>query len=99
MVPKSTQPVTEMSTRKLPVGKGRPARKVDNLTLSVIRMCRKCGSLDVSQSCGPSRPVTGIDYRDNFTLTLKAMKEFYCVTSSCKLAKHFFFHADGARDD
>jgi hypothetical protein len=27
----STQSVTEMSTRKLPGGKGRPARKADNL--------------------------------------------------------------------
>jgi hypothetical protein len=26
------QPLTEMSTRKLPGGKGRPARKADNLT-------------------------------------------------------------------
>jgi hypothetical protein len=28
----STQPVTEMSTRNLPEGKGRPERKADNLT-------------------------------------------------------------------
>jgi hypothetical protein len=28
----STQPVTEMSTRNLPEGKGRLARKADNLT-------------------------------------------------------------------
>jgi hypothetical protein len=29
----STQPLTEMSTRNLPVGgKGRPVRKADNLT-------------------------------------------------------------------
>jgi hypothetical protein len=28
----STKPLTEMSTRNLPVGKGRPARKADNLT-------------------------------------------------------------------
>jgi hypothetical protein len=28
----STQPLTEMSTRSLPGGKGRPARKADNLT-------------------------------------------------------------------
>jgi hypothetical protein len=28
----STQPLIEMSTRTLPVGKGRPARKADNLT-------------------------------------------------------------------
>jgi hypothetical protein len=28
----STQPLTEMSTRNLPGGKGEPARKPDNLT-------------------------------------------------------------------
>jgi hypothetical protein len=28
----STQPLTEMSTRNLPAGKGRLARKADNLT-------------------------------------------------------------------
>jgi hypothetical protein len=28
----STQPVTEMSSRNLPGGKGRPAHKVENLT-------------------------------------------------------------------
>jgi hypothetical protein len=28
----STQPLTEMSTTNLPGGKGRPARKADNLT-------------------------------------------------------------------
>jgi hypothetical protein len=28
----STQPLTEMSTRNLPGGKGRPACKADNLT-------------------------------------------------------------------
>jgi hypothetical protein len=28
----STQPLTEMSTRNLPGGKGRPERKADNLT-------------------------------------------------------------------
>jgi hypothetical protein len=28
----SAQPLTEMSTRNLPGGKGRPARKVNNLT-------------------------------------------------------------------
>jgi hypothetical protein len=30
--PGSTQPLTEMSTRNLPGGKGRPAHKADNLT-------------------------------------------------------------------
>jgi hypothetical protein len=28
----STRPLTEMSTMNLPVGKGRPARKADDLT-------------------------------------------------------------------
>jgi hypothetical protein len=28
----SIQPLTEMSTRKIPGSKGRPARKADNLT-------------------------------------------------------------------
>jgi hypothetical protein len=32
MIQKANQSLTEMSTRKLPGGKGRPARKADNLT-------------------------------------------------------------------
>jgi hypothetical protein len=32
MAPGSTQPLTEMSTRNLPEGKGLPARKADNFT-------------------------------------------------------------------
>jgi hypothetical protein len=40
----STQPLTEMGTRNLPGGKGRPARKADNLT----------------SICEPPQPVTKI---------------------------------------
>jgi hypothetical protein len=60
MVLGSTQPLTEMSTRYLPDGKGRPEPKADNLCATLSQLCRKCEILDVSQSYRPSRPVTGI---------------------------------------
>jgi hypothetical protein len=57
----STQHLTEMSTRNLPGGKGRPARRADNLTAIFEQTVNtKCWSLDVSQPYRPSRPVTGI---------------------------------------
>jgi hypothetical protein len=45
----STQPLTEMSTRNLPGGKKRPARKADNLAAIYDTSVWKCGSLNLSQ--------------------------------------------------
>jgi hypothetical protein len=73
-----TQPLTEMSTRNLPGGKGRPARKADNFTTicePIIQ--RKCGSLDVSQPYESSRPVTGIAFISALSLTLYSYDELH----------------------
>jgi hypothetical protein len=45
----STQPLTEMSTRNLPGGKKRPARRADNLAAISEPNVWKCGSLNLSQ--------------------------------------------------
>jgi hypothetical protein len=55
----STQPLTEMSTRNLPGGKGLPARKADSLT--AICEPRLLTTLWALMAC----------YRDSFTFTVK----------------------------
>jgi hypothetical protein len=60
----STQPLTEMSTRNIPEDKGRPGRKVDNLTA----ICEPI----VSKMWEPQHLTTlwasTARYRDTFTL-------------------------------
>jgi hypothetical protein len=57
---RSTQSLTEMSTRNLPGGKGRLVRKADNLTAICGRLSRRCGSPDVSQTYAPPQTATEI---------------------------------------
>jgi hypothetical protein len=60
----STQPLTEMSIRKLPGGKKRPALTADNLPPSMSRMSENVGASASRNPKGLHGP-----YRDNFTFT------------------------------
>jgi hypothetical protein len=60
---RSTQPLTEMSTRNLPGGKGRPALKADNLTAI-------CEQIVYMWESGRLKTLWAFTacYRDSFTL-------------------------------
>jgi hypothetical protein len=65
----SIQPLTEMSTRNLPGGKGQPASKAHNLTV----ICER-----IAQNIWESRPLTTpwastACYRDNFTFYINIL--------------------------
>jgi hypothetical protein len=63
----STQPLTEMSTRNLPGGEGRPARKADNLTAICEPIVYKMWEPQHLTAIW----VSTARYRDSFTFTIK----------------------------
>jgi hypothetical protein len=64
-------------------GKGWPVCKADNLTaICEPNVYRKCGSLDISQSYGPSWPVTGTALPYLFTIIIN-ITDWWCAEIFC----------------
>jgi hypothetical protein len=55
-----TQPLTEMSTRNLPVGKAQSVRKANNLIAICVRMVYKMCDSDTSECYEPPQPLIRI---------------------------------------
>jgi hypothetical protein len=91
MALESTQPLTEMSTRNLPGGfKGGRRLRLTTSLPSVSPLSRKCGTLDVLQPSGPSRPVTGIAF-----FFPMALQPFLGPWPHISVSKSFFTHTVG----
>jgi hypothetical protein len=85
MALESTQPLTEMSTRNIPGGKGRPTRKFENLTAICEPIAKKMWEPQRLTTCGPPRPVTGT------ALTLPFIYSFpYLSYNVCRYKREMY---------
>jgi hypothetical protein len=73
----STQPLTEMSTRNLPGGKERPARRADNLTA----ICDPIVYRAWEPQCLTTLRDSTVCYRDSFTFLLRILKFKFVAVS------------------
>jgi hypothetical protein len=78
----STQPLIELSTRNIPGGEGRPARKADNLTaICEPIVCKNVGASTSHSPIGLHGPLQGYLYLylNNFTLFALFSTKFFSL--------------------